>query len=249
MAAEKLAERHGIAVSAETLRGWLLATGVTHFRRRKRPHRAWRARKAHLGELVQLDGSHHDWFEGRGARCVLMAYIDDASSRVFARFYDHEGTIPAMDSFQRYVMQYGVPLALYADKHTTYQSPAEPTVEEQLAGTKPQSQFGRALSELGVELIAAHSPQAKGRVERLFNTMQDRLVKELRLAGIGTIEAANRFVEAWLPSYNRRFAVQPAQAADLHRPPPAGGDLNRILCLKTSRCLRRDWTVVHHRQL
>ena len=249
LAAEKLAERHGIAVSAETLRGWLLATGVTHFRRRKRPHRAWRARKAHLGELVQLDGSHHDWFEGRGARCVLMAYIDDASSRVFARFYDHEGTIPAMDSFQRYVMQYGVPLALYADKHTTYQSPAEPTVEEQLAGTKPQSQFGRALSELGVELIAAHSPQAKGRVERLFNTMQDRLVKELRLAGIGTIEAANRFVEAWLPSYNRRFAVQPAQAADLHRPPPAGGDLNRILCLKTSRCLRRDWTVVHHRQL
>ena len=156
LAAEKLAERHGIAVSAETLRGWLLATGVTHFRRRKRPHRAWRARKAHLGELVQLDGSHHDWFEGRGARCVLMAYIDDASSRVFARFYDHEGTIPAMDSFQRYVMQYGVPLALYADKHTTYQSPAEPTVEEQLAGTKPQSQFGRALSELGVELIAAH---------------------------------------------------------------------------------------------
>lgn len=249
LAAEKLAERHGIAVSAETLRGWLLATGVTHFRRRKRPHRAWRARKAHPGELVQLDGSHHDWFEGRGARCVLMAYIDDASSRVFARFYDHEGTIPAMDSFTRYVMQYGVPLALYADKHTTYQSPAEPTGEEQLAGTKPQSQFGRALSELGVELIAAHSPQAKGRVERLFNTMQDRLVKELRLAGIGTIEAANRFVEAWLPSYNRRFAVQPAHAADLHRPPPAGGDLNRILCIKTSRCLRRDWTVVHHRQL
>jgi hypothetical protein len=249
LAAEKLAERHGIAVSAETLRGWLLATGVTHFRRRKRPHRAWRARKAHPGELVQLDGSHHDWFEGRGARCVLMAYIDDASSRVFARFYDHEGTIPAMDSFTRYVMQYGVPLALYADKHTTYQSPAEPTGEERLAGTKPQSQFGRALSELGVELIAAHSPQAKGRVERLFNTMQDRLVKELRLAGIGTIEAANRFVEAWLPSYNRRFAVQPAHAADLHRPPPAGGDLNRILCIKTSRCLRRDWTVVHHRQL
>ena len=105
LAAEKLAERHGITVSAETLRGWLLVAGVTHFRRRKRPHRAWRARKAHVGELVQLDGSHHDWLEGRGPACVLMAYIDDASSRVYARFYQYEGTIPAMDSFQRYGQQ------------------------------------------------------------------------------------------------------------------------------------------------
>ena len=154
-----------------------------------------------------------------------------------------------MDRFQRDVQQYGIPRAVYADKHPTYPSPAPPTVDEPLAGVKPTSQLGRALGELGVELIAAHSPQAKGRVERLFKTVQDRLVKELRLAGIATIEAANRFVEAWLPSYNRRFAVQPAQAADLHRPKPAGGDLNRILCIKTTRCLRRDWTVVHHGHL
>jgi hypothetical protein len=113
-----------------------------------------------------------------------MAYIDDASSRVCARFYAYEGTIPAMDSIARYVTQYGIPLAVYADKHTTYQSPAQPTVEEQLAGVEPTSQFGRALGELGVELVAAHSPQAKGRVERLFKTFQDRLSKELRLAGI-----------------------------------------------------------------
>src|SRR3990167_2995310 len=132
LAAEKLAERHGITLSAETVRGWLLAKGVTHFQRRKRPHRAWRERKAHEGELIQLDGSHHDWLEGRGPRCVLMAYIDDASSRVYARFYEYEGTIPAMDSFTRYVTRYGIPLAVYADQHTTYQSPAEPTVEEQL---------------------------------------------------------------------------------------------------------------------
>lgn len=249
LAAEKLAERHGLLLSDETLRRWLREHGVTHFRRRARPHRAWRARKPHVGELLQLDGSHHDWFEGRGPRCVLMAYIDDASSRVYVRFYAYEGTIPAMDSFQRYVQHYGIPLAIYADKHTTYQSPAPPTVDEQLAGITPTSQFGRALGELGVELLAAHSPQAKGRVERLFKTVQDRLVKELRLAGIATIQAANRFVEAWLPSYNRRFAVQPAQAADLHRPKPAGGDLNRILCIKTTRCLRRDWTVVHHGHL
>ena len=249
LAAEQLAERHGITLSDETLRGWLVAKGVTHFQRRKRPHRAWRERKAQVGELVQLDGSHHDWFEGRGSRCVLMAYIDDASSRVFVRFYEYEGTIPAMDSFQRYVTRYGIPLAVYADKHTTYQSPAQPTVDEQLTGVTPTSQFGRALGELGVELIPAHSPQAKGRVERLFKTLQDRLVKELRLAGLATIEAANRFVEEWLPLYNQCFTVQPAQATDLHRPRPAHRELDRILCIKTTRCLRRDWTVAHHGQL
>ena len=249
LAAEKLTERHGMAVSAETVRGWLLAKGVTHFQRRKRPHRAWRERKAHVGELVQLDGSHHDWLEGRGPRCVLMAYIDDASSRVLARFYEYEGTIPAMDSFQRYVTRYGIPLAVYADRHTTYQSPAKPTVEEQLAGREPLSQFGRALSELGVELIPAHSPQAKGRVERLFKTVQDRLVKELRLAGVSTLEAANRFLDGYLPIYNRRFSVQPAQPADLHRPRPASRELDQSLCIKTTRCLRRDWTVAHHGHL
>ena len=249
LAAEKLTERHGIVVSAETVRGWLLAKGVTHFQRRKRPHRAWRERKAHVGELLQLDGSHHDWLEGRGPQCVLMAYIDDASSRVYARFYEYEGTIPAMDSFMRYGQQYGIPLAIYADKHSTYQSPASPTVEEQLAGVKPTSQFGRALGELGVELIPAHSPQAKGRVERLFKTVQDRLVKELRLAGVSTLEAANQFLEGYLPIYNRRFGVRPAQAADLHRPRPAHRELDRSLCIKTTRCLRRDWTVAHHGQL
>ena len=245
LAAEQLAKRHGITLSDETLRGWLLAKGTTHFQRRKRPHRAWRARRAHVGELIQLDGSHHDWFEGRGPRCVLMAYIDDASSRVYARFYAYEGTIPAMDSFTRYVRQYGVPLALYADKHTTYQSPVPPTVDEQLAGVNPTSQFGRALGELGVELIPAHSPQAKGRVERLFKTFQDRVIKEMRLADVSTREAANQFLEEYLPIYNRRFTVQPVQAADLHRPRLTSRDLDRSLCLKTTRCLRKDFTIAH----
>jgi hypothetical protein len=172
-----------------------------------------------------------------------MAYIDDASSRVYARFYAYEGTIPAMDSFMRYGQQYGIPLALYADKHSTDHSPAPPTVEEQLAGVTPTSQFGRALGELGVELIPPLA--GKGRVERLFKTLQDRLVKELRLAGIATIEAANRFVEEWLSLYNQRFTVQPAQATDLHRPRPAHRELDRILCLKTTRCLRKDFTIAH----
>lgn len=246
LAAEKLAERHGIVVSAETLRGWLLATGVTHFQRRTRPHRAWRPRKAHVGELIQLDGSHHDWLEGRGPCCVLLAYIDDASSRVWARFYDYEGTVPALESFGRYVRQYGLPLAIYTDKHTTYKSPAEPTVAEQLDGRPSRSQFARSLAELGVELLHAHSPQAKGRVERLFGTFQDRLIKELRLAGIRTLATANDFMETYLPRYNQRFAVAPAQAADLHRPRPGRHELDRALCLKTTRVLRRDWTVAHN---
>ena len=249
LAAEKLAERHGITLSAETLRGWLRATGVTHFQRRQQPHRAWRARKAHRGELVQVDGSHHDWFEGRGPRCVLMAYIDDASSQVSARFYAYEGTIPALDSFRRYVLDYGLPLALYTDQHTTYKSSAQPTVDEQLADCQPYSQFERALAELGVPVIHAHSPQAKGRVERLFKTLQDRLVKDLRLAGRTTLETANRFLETWLPRYNQQFAVPPAQPADLHRPRPAHRDLDRSLCVKTTRVLRRDWPVAHHGQL
>ncbi len=245
LAAEKLTEHHRITLSDETLRRWLRARGIDHFARRKRPHRAWRARKAHVGEMVQLDGSHHDWLEGRGPRCVLMALIDDASSRVWARFYEYEGTLPALDSVGRYVRQHGLPLALYTDKHTTYKSPAEPTVDEQLVGRTSQSQFGRALSELGVELIAAHSPQAKGRVERLFKTVQDRLVKELRLARIATLEAANRFLEGYLPVYNRRFAVRPAQAADLHRPKPTDRELARGLCIKTTRCLRKDFTIAY----
>jgi transposase len=249
LAAEKLAERHGITLSAETLRRWLQARGIDHFRRRPRRHRAWRERKPHVGELLQLDGSHHDWFEGRGPRCVLMAYIDDASSRVYARFYEYEGTIPALDSVQRYVRQYGIPLAVYADRHTTYQSPAQPTVAEQLAGAEPTSQFGRALGELGVALIPAHSPQAKGRIERLFKTFQDRVVKEMRLAGVSTRDAANQFLAAYLPIYNRRFTVAPAQAADLHRPRPAAHVLEPILCLKTTRLVRRDWTVAHHGRL
>ncbi len=249
LAAEKLAERHGIRLSAETLRGWLRQQGIEHFARRPRPHRAWRARKTHVGALLQMDGSHHAWFEGRGSTCVLMAYIDDASSRVAAWFYEYEGTVPAMESFGRYVRRYGVPLCAYSDQHTTYRAPSEPTVAQQLAGEKPQSQFERALAELGVELIHAHSPQAKGRVERLFKTLQDRLVKDLRLAGIATIDTANRFLETWLPGYNRRFTVPPAEAADLHRPSPAARELDRILCLKTTRVVRRDWTVAHHGHL
>lgn len=225
LAAEKLAERQGLKVNAETLRTWLLAAGVDHFQRRKRPHRAWRARKAAVGELVQLDGSHHEWFEGRGPQCVVLAYIDDASSRVWARVYEYEGTWPALDSFRRYAEQYGLPLAVYTDKPTTYKSPAAPTLEEQLAGQTPQSQFERSRAELGVEVIHAHSPQAKGRVERLFGTIQDRLIKELRLAG-----------GPWTPPITSWKAICPGTTSALLFPRP-----RRRICIGPVQPVGR-WT-------
>jgi len=249
LAAEKLAERNGIRISDETLRLWLLEAGVTHFRRRKRPHRQWRERKPHRGEMIQMDGSHHAWLEDRGPECVLMAYIDDASGRVYARFYAYEGTIPALDSFKRYIRRDGIPMSVYLDKHSTYKAWAKPSIAEQLAGRKPQSQFERALEELGVTVIHADSPQAKGRVERLFGTFQDRLIKEMRLAGIDSLDEANRFLSGYLPIYNRRFSVKAQKSADLHRPTPAGLDLDNILCRKTERTLRNDFTVAHDRGL
>jgi transposase len=246
LAAEKLKERNGIRISDETLRLWLLEAGITHFRRRARPHRAWRERKAHRGELIQMDGSHHAWFEERGPDCVLMAYIDDASNRVYARFYLYEGTLPAMDSFKRYIQRDGIPLSVYLDKHSTYKAWAEPTIAEQLAGRKPKSQFERALEELGVEVIHADSPQAKGRVERLFGTFQDRLIKEMRLANVSNLDEANRFLSGYLPIYNRRFSLKPKEGVNLHRPIPAGLNLNDILCIRTERRLRNDFTVAHN---
>jgi hypothetical protein len=249
LASEKLLERDGMRVSDETLRGWLLETGDWKRRRKDREHRQWRQRKHHDGEMVQMDGSHHDWFEGRGPRCVLMGYIDDATGKVFGRFYEYEGTIPAMDSFGRYLERYGLPLSVYLDKHTTYKSTAKPTIQDERNNSQPLSQFERALKELGVEVIHANSPQAKGRIERLFGTFQDRLVKEMRLRGIRTIKGANSFLEGYLPLYNRRFAICPQGKEDLHRPIGRGVKLEEILCIKTERTLRNDFTVAHNHKL
>jgi len=196
-----------------------------------------------------MDGSHHDWLEGRGSWCVLMSYIDDATGRVFARFHDYEGTMPAMDSFKRYIGKYGLPMCVYLDRHTTYKSNAKVSIEDVLNEEVPLSEFERALKELGVEVIHATSPQAKGRVERLFRTLQDRLVKEMRLRGIRTIQEANEFLKHYLPVYNRRFAVCPLEANDLHRSVSKGLDLDSILCVKTERTLRNDFTVAYNRKL
>ena len=178
-----------------------------------------------------------------------MGYIDDAAGKTFARFYDYEGTIPAMDSFKRYSKKYGLPMSVYLDKHSTYKSTAKPTIEDELNDVEPLSQFERALKELGVEVSHAHSPQAKGRIERLFRTFQDRVVKEMRLRGIRAIEEGNQFLEGYLPLYNRRFSVCPKEKEDFHGPVPKGVDLDAILCVKTERALRNDFTVAHNKKL
>jgi transposase len=249
LASEKLLERDGIGISDETLRRWLIETGDWKKSRKGRKHRQWRERKGHYGEMVQIDGSHHGWFEERGPGCVLMGYIDDATGKVFARFYGYEGTIPAMDSFKRYSKTYGLPMKVYLDKHTTYKSTAKPSIQDELDQVEPLSQFERALRELGVEVLHAHSAQAKGRIERLFATLQDRLVKEMRLRGIRTLEEANQFLEAYLPLYNKRFSVCPKGKDDLHRSLPKGLALDTILCIKTERSLRNDFTVAHNKKL
>ncbi|HAM52642.1 MAG TPA: ISNCY family transposase [Nitrospiraceae bacterium] len=246
---EKLLELEGIAVSKETVRTWLIEAGQWQKGRKVRTHRQWRERKSCFGEMLQLDGSHHDWFEGRRPKCVLMAYIDDATSRVYGRFYEYEGTIPAMDSFKRYIRKYGIPMSIYMDKHTTYKSTAEPSIEDEINGTTPLSEFGRALTELAVEIIHAHSPQAKGRIERLFKTLQDRLVKEMTIRGISTIEEANNYLHIYLAAHNKRFAVKAKEQDDLHRDIPKGLNLDKILCIRTVRSLRNDFTVAHNSKL
>jgi hypothetical protein len=194
--------------------------------------------------MVQMDGSHHDWFEGRRPWAVLMVMIDDATNRSCVHFFEEETTVAAMTTFRAYVAKHGLPRSLYVDRDSIYRVTRDATVDEALAGTRPLSQFGRAMRELNVEVICAHSPQAKGRVERRNGMLQDRLVKALRLAGIASLEEANRFVEGkeWCRT-EERFEVAAARQADLHRRVPAGVDLALVLSLQEERVVQADWTV------
>ena len=247
---EKLAEEYDIVISKESARTILIAHELWTPKKKKSTHRTKRERKHHPGELVQFDGSVHQWFPGNEGYCVLMLYIDDATSRAFARFYSYEGTIPAMDSFRRYISLYGIPLALYADRHGTYKNNNKKlSIEEQLGGIHADTQFSRALRELSVSIIPAFSPQAKGRVERAFNTFQDRLVKELHRHNIPSIKEANAFLETFLKDYNNRFSINPAQSTDLHRPALPASALKKILCLKTTRSIANDFTIRHNHQI
>jgi transposase-like protein len=233
-----------LAVDHETLRRWLLEAGLWQKKRKRQKHRQRRERRGQRGELIQMDGSHHDWFEGRRGWVVLMVLIDDATNRTYARFYEAEDTRAAMDVFGRYARRYGLPLALYVDHDSIYECTREARMDEELRGVGPQTQFDRAMKQLAVEVIAANSPQAKGRVERRHGVFQDRLVKALRLLKISTLEAANEYLDdTFLPELNRRFTVAARERGDLHRPIPAGLALKEVLCLEEPRVVQNDWTV------
>ena len=249
LASEKMSEREGLKVCDETLRLWLIEEDLWQVKRRKElKKREWRARKDHVGEMVQMDGSHHNWLEGRGPKLVLMGYIDDATSRVYAKFYDYEGTKPAMDSLKGYIKRDGIPTSIYLDKHSTYKTNKKERYKDWPFRDKEElTQFARACQQLGIELIHAHSPQAKGRVERVFGTLQDRLVKEMRLDGIKTLKEANEFLKRYLSGFNKKFNVSAKESGDYHRS-SRGFNLDEILSIQTAHVLRNDRTVVHDKQ-
>jgi transposase len=237
-ASEKLAEQ-GLEVSAETLRQWLLAEGWWQTQRQRDPHRQRRPRRQCLGELVQMDTSIHDWIEGRGEPMVLVNMIDDATSRVLSGFYQGETVEAHFDLLGRWIQRYGRPLALYTDRDSIFEFQSKGRSDPD-----GQTQFGRALQELGIELILARSPQAKGRVERFFETAQDRWVKELRLAKVTSRDQANALLDRRLiPEFNRRFAVAAARAVDAHRPLGPGHNLAAILSVQYQRVVQNDYTV------
>jgi hypothetical protein len=243
LAAEKLVERDGYEVDHETLRRWLLTAGLWK-RQRKRPkHREWRVRKAHFGELVQMDGSHHKWFEDRGDEGCLMDMVDDATGKTLAMLNEEETIVAAMEVMWAWIERYGIPKAIYVDWKNIYVTKREPTVEEQLAGELPLTQFGKACRKLDIEIITANSPQAKGRVERKHGVYQDRWVKELRLAGINDTERANQSLSGFTEKLNARLAVEPRSSADFHRPVPQGMDLRHVFCLEETRTVGNDWVV------
>ena len=232
----------GLVVDHETLRRWRMVAGKHTVRRRKQQHRQWRERKPCFGEMVQLDGSHHDWFEGRGPRCVLMVMVDDATNRMYCRFFEEETTRASYDVLEGWIGKHGMPVSLYVDRDSIYRCEGQPSLAEQLAGKQPQPQFGRAMAQLGIKLILANSPQAKGRVERMNGTLQDRLLKEMRLAGIQDIEGANRFLAGkYLRAFNRKFERAAAQPLDAHRAAPR--HLDEVLSWEEERVVQGDWTV------
>jgi len=242
LAAEHLASEDHVTIHHDTLRRWMLAAGLWSRARQRSPYRQRRERKAHFGELVQLDGSFHLWYEARALRGCLMNLVDDATGRTLARLGGEETIWAAADVLRRWIEAYGVPLALYTDWKNVYVR--VPNAEEQVTGAVPLTQFGRMCASLGIQIIAASSPQAKGRVERNHGTHQDRLVKKLRRLGIADATAANAFLETtYLPEHNARFAQAPASTDDFHRRTPSRVTLDRVLQLEETRVLSNDWVI------
>lgn len=241
-ASEKLKERDGIMVSAETVRKWLIGADMW-IPKRRRSKRVFqrRARRSRFGELLQGDGSPHDWFEGRGARCVLLQFVDDATSKITAaKFVPVESTDGYKDLLKQQLEKHGRPLALYVDKHATFR-----VNREEIKKGTAITHFGRILKDLDIELICAHSPQAKGRVENKNGVLQDRLIKEMRLQGISSIEEANAFLPQFVENLNAKFGVAPANSENAHRVLRGQDDLKRIFARRDTRKLSKDLTFQH----
>lgn len=233
---EKLKEHEKISIGKETLRRWMMEEGLWKQRRLRKPkiHQS-RTRRSHEGELIQIDGSPHDWFEGRRSKCCLLGFIDDATSKIMhLQFEESETTKGYLKGFSEYIKQHGKPLSCYSDRHSIFRI----NTKEEGYITKGITQLGRALRELDIELICANSPQAKGRIERLFNTLQDRLVKELSLQNINTIEEANKYLPKYIKAHNDKFAVPPGESEDKHR--ATRENLDEILCWKTERTISKN---------
>src|SRR5271168_305075 len=243
LAAEHLAEEDGLPMDAETLRRWMLEAGLwSRQRGRHRAHRKRRERKAHFGELVQLDGSFHAWLEARGPQGCVMNMVDDATGTTVAHMCQEETTWDAVAVLRLWIQNYGVPLALYTDLKKVYL--LRPTPAQQLRGEEAQSEFQRMCAELGIRIIGASSPQAKGRVERKNGVHQDRLVKKFRRKNIHTYETANAYLQAeYLPALNQRFAQNPPRPEDYHRRKPSAAELDAIFRLETDRWVSNDWVV------
>lgn len=245
LAAEKLQEAHQITISRETLRTRMSDWGLWKSKSRKNngEHRQWRERRSLFGELQQFDGCYHDWFEGRAGECCLLAAIDDATGKITGlQFADWEGVFPSFRFWRDYFTRHGKPLSIYLDRHSTYKVNAKSLIDDPGA----RSQFERAMNDLNIEVIHAYSPEAKGRVERLFKTLQDRLVKEMRLASITDRDAANRWLHVtFIPLFNAKFAVVPKHENDAHRlVTETTTVLDRVFSSRVERVVMNDFTVV-----
>ncbi|WLF99476.1 ISNCY family transposase [Brucella intermedia] len=245
LAAEKLAECDGLCVSRETLRRWMVDAGIWLSRKQRRRFHQPRIRRKAYGELVQIDGSEHRWFEDRGPPCSLLVFVDDATGRLMQlRFVRSESAFTYFEALEHYLKHHGAPFAFYSDKHAVFR-----VAKKDARGGQGMTQFGRALCELNIEILCANSSQAKGRVERMNRTLQDRLVKELRLAGIDNMEAGNAFLPGFMEDYNTRFAITPARPDDLHRPMNLTPDrLAEILCKREQRYVGAQLTFSFERQ-
>jgi len=245
LAAEKLAASHGLVVSRETLRKWMVEAGIWLSRKQRRTFHQPRRRRESYGELVQIDGSDHRWFEERGDPCTLLVFIDDATSKLQQlRFVKSESTFSYFETLELYLKSHGCPVAFYSDKHTVFRV----SKKDAKAG-RGMTQFGRALSELNIEILCANSSQAKGRVERVNRTLQDRLVKELRLAGISDIAAANAFLPAFIADFNEKFAKVPARPDNLHRAlNVAPHRLRDVLCKREQRYVGQQLSFSYERR-